>query len=272
MRTERATRQRSLGSNALATSVVLVCRPRPADARAATRRQFYDALEREMPAALDHLTREGHIAPTDLAQATIGPGMEIYSRYSRVATVSGKPVPMREALTAINKAISDYDQKQEGDLDSASRFCLEWLKEHGYDQGAFGDADTLARAKNVAVAAMSELLTAERGAVQLLPLEAYQGDRDTDYSSLPSISTAWEGCMRMVYHLEYEDGGYINGAADVARAMYGNVNSVERLARLLYNHYDRAGDSDNAVIFNTLVTEWPRIMDRMHQPDRARLF
>ncbi len=272
MRTEFSARSNALKTNALASSVVLVCRPRPADARAATRRQFYDALEREMPAALDHLTREGHIAPTDLAQAAIGPGMEIYSRYSRVATVSGKPVPMREALTAINKAISDYDQKQEGDLDSASRFCLEWLKEHGYDQGAYGQAEDLARAKNVAVAAMSELLTAERGAVQLLPLEAYQGDRDTDYSSLPSISTAWEGCMRMVYHLEYEDGGYINGAADVARAMYGNVNSVERLARLLYNHYDRAGDSDNAVIFNTLVTEWPRIMDRMHQPDRARLF
>ncbi len=267
-----ANRLRSLNSNALASSVVLVCRPRPTDAPAATRRQFYDALEREMPAALDHLTREGHIAPTDLAQAAIGPGMEIYSRYSRVATVSGKPVPMREALTAINKAISDYDQKQEGDLDSASRFCLGWLQQHGYDQGAYGQAEDLARAKNVAVAAMSELLTAEQGAVQLLPLEAYQGDRDTDYSSLPSISTAWEGCMRMVYHLEYEDGGYINGAADVARAMYDNVNSVERLARLLYNHYDRAGDSDNAVIFNTLVTEWPRIMDRMHQPDRARLF
>ena len=100
---------------------------------------------------LDQLTREGHIAPTDLAQAAIGPGMQIYSRYSRVETISGEPVSVREALVAINRAIADYDERQEGDLDSESRFCLDWLKQHGYEEGPYGDAETLARAKNVAI-------------------------------------------------------------------------------------------------------------------------
>ena len=124
-----------LQTNALASSVVLVCRPRSDDAPTATRRQFFDSLARELPAALDQLTQKGHIAPTDLAQAAIGPGMEIYSRYSRVETIRGEPVSVREALVAINRAIADYDERQEGDLDSESRFCLDWLKQHGYEEG-----------------------------------------------------------------------------------------------------------------------------------------
>lgn len=125
MRTERPGRSNAVSANALASSVVLVCRPRPGNAPTSTRRQFFDALEKELPAALDQLTRKGHIAPTDLAQAAIGPGMQIYSRYSRVETISGEPVSVREALAAINRAIADYDQRQEGNLDSESRFCLD---------------------------------------------------------------------------------------------------------------------------------------------------
>ena len=107
--------------NALATSVVLVCRPRPEDAPSTTRREFLNALEAEMPAALDNLTREGHIAPVDLAQAAIGPGMQVYSRYSRVETISGDQVTVREALAAITQAIANYDERQEGELDPPTR-------------------------------------------------------------------------------------------------------------------------------------------------------
>ena len=127
MRTELANRPRSLGSNALASSVVLVCRPRPVDAKAATRRQFLDQLAHELPEALDQLTREGHIAPTDLPQAAIGPGMKVYSQYSRVETISGERVTVREALAAINQAIDAYQAQQEGELDADTRFCLRWL-------------------------------------------------------------------------------------------------------------------------------------------------
>ena len=268
MRTERPGRSRAVDSNALASSVVLVCRPRPNDAPVATRSEFSNALEKELPPALDQLTQKGHIAPTDLAQAAFGPGMEIFSRYRRVETISGELVSVREALAAINRAIADYDERQEGDLDSETRFCLDWLKQHGYLEGAYGDAETLARAKNVAVSKLQDvdgLLTAEGGRVKLLPLDAYS---DSEQLTLGN-TTAWKGCFRMAYHLSREDGRGVAGAAEVGREMDGNVESIERLARILYNHYDRKGDSQNAVIFNNLVTEWGNIRSAMD--DREQL-
>ena len=267
MRTERPTGVKR-GSNVLASSVVLVCRPRPDDAPSASRRVFFDALAKEMPEILDQLTHEGHIAPTDLAQAAIGPGMQIYSRYSRVETISGEPVSVREALVAINRAISDYDERQEGDLDSESRFCLDWLKQHGHGEGQYGDAETLALAKNVAIGKLQDvdgLLTAEGGRVKLLPLDAFA---DSEQLTLGN-TTGWKGCFRMAYHLSREDGRGVAGAAEVGLQMDGNVESVERLARILYNHYDRKGDSENAVIFNNLVTEWGNIRTAMD--DREQL-
>ena len=270
MRTERPGRSRAIGSNALASSVVLVCRPRPNDAPTATRSEFFNVLEKELPAALDQLTQKGHIAPTDLAQAAIGPGMQIYSRYGHVETISGEPVSVREALVAINRAIADYDERQEGNLDSESRFCLDWLKQHGYEEGPYGDAETLARAKNVAIRKLQHsdgLLIAEEGKVQLLPLDAFS---DSEQLTLGD-TTAWEGCFRMAYHLNREDGGGIEGAASVGRVMRSNVESVERLGRLLYNHYDRKGDSQNAVVFNNLVTEWQRIREKMSDDEQLNI-
>ena len=269
MRTERPGRSRAIGSNALASSVVLVCRPRSNDAPTAMRSEFFNALEKELPAALDQLTQKRHIAPTDLAQAAIGPGMQIYSRYSRVETISGEPVSVREALTEINRAIADYDERQEGDLDSESRFCLDWLKQHGYEEGAYGEAETLARAKDVTVSKLSSdgLLIAERGRVKLLSLDAFS---DSEQLTL-SDTTAWEGCFRMAYHLNREEGGGIEGAAEVGREMGSNAESVERLARILYNHYDRQGDSQNAVIFNNLVTEWQRIREKMSDEEQLNI-
>ena len=269
MRTELSNRPNSMGANALASSVVLVCRPRPEDAPVATRRQFFDALEKELPEALAQLTQEGHIAPTDLAQAAIGPGMQIYSRYSRVETISGEPVPVREALAAINKAIADYDERQEGDLDSESRFCMDWLKTYDYGEGQYGEAETLARAKNVAISNLNlnRLLTAEGGRVKLLPIDEFGNNRSLTLGNM----TAWEGCFRMAYHLNREDGIGIEGAGTVARAMDGNVESIERLARILYGHYDRKGDSQNAVIFNNLVTSWQDIIREMQNEGQGTL-
>ena len=270
MRTERSARSNALSANSLASSVVLVCRPRPNDAPTATRRQFFNALEEELPAALDQLTRESHIAPTDLAQAAIGPGMQIYSRYSSVATISGEPVPIREALAAINRAIADYDERQEGELDSESRFCLDWLRQHGYAEGRYGDAETLARAKNVVISNLqgSGLLIAEGGRVRLLPIDAFDDSEQLTRDNM----TAWEGCFRMAYHMNFEYGRGIAGAADVGDAMRGTLDSVERLARILYNHYDRNGDSENAVIFNTLVAAWRDIASEMADPRQRTLF
>ena len=254
MRTEMQSRLRSLNYNALASSVILVCRPRPAEAPNATRREFLGALQADLPAALDHLTREGHIAPTDLQQAAIGPGMEIYSRYSSVNTISGEPVTVGDALAAINQAIDNYFEAQEGEIDSESRFCVEWLKEHGLSEGTYGEAELLSQARNVAVESdlLRGLLTAEAGRVKLLRMDEYSPERP-----LSRGMTAWEGCMRMAWHLNREHGAGVAGAADVAREMArlgAEVESVERLARILYNHFDRKSDSANAVAFNNVVT------------------
>ena len=272
MRTERSARSNSLGTNSLASSVILVCRPRPDDAPTATRRQFLDALRSELPNALNSLTSKGHIAPTDLRQAAIGPGMQIYSRYSAVNTVSGDSVPVREALAAINHAIEEYFEAQEGEIDPESRFCVNRLKEHGYAEGGYGEAEVLSQAMNVAIDSdsMRGLLTAEAGRVKLRRMNEYGPDRP-----LSTGMTAWEGCMRMAYHLNREYGEGVAGAANVARQMSGvgaDVESVERLARILYNHYDRKNDSPNAVIFNNLVTSWQDILTQMQEAQSERLF
>ena len=263
MRTEMANRPRSMGSNALSSSVVLVCRPRPEDAPIATRRQFLDALEKDLPAALDHLTRESHIAPVDLAQAAIGPGMEIYSQFSRVETLSGERVSVRDALVQINRVIAEYHQREQGELDPESQFCVAWLRQHGYSVGDYGEAEVLSQAMNVSVDGLASrrLLTAERGIVALLPLDEYGPDRQPPLGEM----TAWEGCFRIAYHLNREYGQGIQGAAEIVQSMGSGAESVERLARILYDHYDSAGDSPNAVIFNSLVTSWQDIQVQAQQ-------
>ena len=271
MRTEKAGRSRQIGSNALASSVILVCRPRVADAPIAARRQFLNELERELPMALDHLTREGHIAPVDLAQAAIGPGMQVYSKYSRVETVSGEPVSVRDALIEINRVISDYHRREQGELDAASQFCVEWLQEYGYAQGEYGRAEVLAQAKNVATEAesLNGLLSSGGGSVKLLRMDDFAPERP-----LSGGMTAWEGCMRMAYHFKSEYGRTVEGAADVARdlsGLDGGIDSVERLARILYDYFDRRNDSSNAVAFNALATSWQDILTRMQSPRSNRL-
>ena len=261
MRTEGKGRLRQIGSNALASSVVLVCRPRPEDAPFATRREFMKALRDDMPDALNQLT-QGHIAPVDLAQAAIGPGMEIYSRYSSVSTIAGVEVTVRDALENINRVIEEYHRREQGELDEESQFCLTWLEQHGYRAGPYGAAELLSQAKNVSIDALRDshrLLTAASGAVQLLDPEEYH-HYERDNPSAPM--TAWEGCFRMLWHLHHEQGEFIDGCAEVAARMVGASESVERLARLLYAHYDRKRDSQNAVLFNNLVSEWREISTR----------
>ena len=284
MRTERSRRPREQGANALASSVVLVCRPRPADAPVASRRDFLDELKEAMQPALDQFTREGHIAPVDLAQAAIGPGMEVYSRYSRVERDSGETVPVREALTYINREIEAYYEQEEGDFDSETRFCVAWLKQYGYAEGRFGEAEVLAIAKVVSIDSMARLLISGGGIVQLRAPDGYYEEVEREEAHkvrtelpLEGITTAWEGCMHMIFHLNLKGGKTIEGAAEVAEAMHNNpdccpLSSVERLARLLYNHYDQHNQSKNAVYFNNLVTSWDKIMSEMEDPKQHEMF
>ncbi len=269
VRMELSVRQRSLGSNALATCVVIVCRPRPADAAIATRRQFLSELEQELPPALEKLTMGGHIGPVDLPQAAIGPGMEIYSRYSKVIRNDGKPVTVRDALVAINDAVARYFEAQEGELDNETRLCLDWARQHGSAAGLYGDAETLAMARNLATSTVNDiqhLMTAKGGKVQLNPISSFAPERKSSEREI----TAWEGCMRMAYHFSHEDGKRVEGAAQVAvYKLNGNTESVERLARILYDHYDRKREPSNALIYNTLVQSMPEIRARADEIERG---
>jgi putative DNA methylase len=145
IRTEMTARQIATTSGALASSIVLVCRPRAESAALATRREFVAAFKRELPPALTKLTHGG-IAPVDLAQASIGPGMAVFSRYAKVLEADGTPMGVRTALQLINQELDEYLTAEEGDLDRETRFALAWFQQFGHGEGAFGDADVLARA------------------------------------------------------------------------------------------------------------------------------
>src|SRR5205085_3718208 len=155
MRTELENRMRGMSSNALASSIVLVCRPCPDNASLATRKEFTTALRRELPEALRNLQR-GNIAPVDLAQAAIGPGMAVFTRYSKVMESDGSPMTVRTALGLINQTLDEVLAEQEGDFDPATRWAVDWFSQFGMQEGAFGEADVPARAKDTAGNALAE--------------------------------------------------------------------------------------------------------------------
>ncbi len=265
LRTEQITGLKG-DKNALTSSIVLVYRPRSENAPAITRTDFLQKLKKEMPPALERLTRIANIRPVDLAQAAIGPGMEIYSRYSKVMRISGEIVPIREVLMHINNEITAYHEKETGEFDPESQFCLTWLQQHGYTEGNFGDAEGLSKAKDVDIAVLNnKLLIAARGKVRLLKPEEYAERENSE------DMTAWEGCLRMAWHLSSgERSGGISGCAAVARAMQ-DYESAQRLARVLYAYYDARGDAESAARYNNLVTQWQYISQSMGSPEQREL-
>ena len=174
MRTEQPKGLRAYAQNALASSIVLVCRRRPADALTATRREFLTALRSELPQAL-RLLRSGNVAPVDLAQAAIGPGMGVYTRYERVLDAAGQPMSVREALALINQILDEVLAEQEGDFDADSRWAVAWFEQHGFDEGEYGIAETLSKAKTRASLAWSKPAFSRRRAARYAcwPLRSY---------------------------------------------------------------------------------------------------
>jgi putative DNA methylase len=254
VRTEWETRTRGNESNALASSIVLVCRPRAAEAPAATRRDFVAALKAELPQALAHLQR-GNIAPVDLAQAAIGPGMAVYTRYAKVLDAEGKPVGVREALALINQTLDEALAEQEGDFDADSRWALAWFEQHGFAEGEFGVAETLSKAKNTSVAGMVEagILASKRGKVCLLRPEELPADWDP--AADPRL-TAWEVVHHPVRALA--SGG--EGAAAELVAKLGSKAEIAReLAYRRYTLCERKKRAAEALAYNGLVQSFPEI-------------
>jgi putative DNA methylase len=254
MRTERGSRSIGIGTNALASSIILVCRPRAADAPTATRREFVAALKAELPQALAHLQR-GNIAPVDLAQAAIGPGMAVYTRYAKVLDAEGKPLRVREALALINQTLDEALAEQEGDFDADSRWALTWFEQSGFAEGEYGVAEQLSKSKNTSVAGMVEagILESKRGKVRLL--EPDELPADWDPATDPRL-TAWE----IVHHLirALASGGE-DAAAGLVAKLGAKAEIARELAYRLYTLCERKKRAAEALAYNGLVQSWPEI-------------
>jgi putative DNA methylase len=254
MRTELGNRMIGSGTNALASSIVLVCRKRAADAPTATRREFVAALKAELPGALRRL-QEGNIAPVDLAQAAIGPGMAVYTRYARVLDAEGKPVPVREALALINQVLDETLAEQEGDFDADSRWALAWFEQHGFEPGEFGVAETLSKAKNTSIDGLVEsgILESRRGKVRLLKPSELPVDWDPEDDRRTNV---WEMLHHLVRVLEH---GGERAAAELVRKYGAQAEIVRELAYRLYTLCERKKRAQEALRYNALVQSWPEI-------------
>jgi putative DNA methylase len=263
MRTELSNRMIGSGTNSLASSIVLVCRPRNAAASSATRREFVAVLKTELPAALRHL-QAGNIAPVDLAQAAIGPGMAVYTRYAKVLDAEGNPVSVREALALINATLDEALAEQEGDFDADSRWALAWFEQNGFAEGEYGVAEVLSKAKVTSVASMahSGILESRRGKVRLLKPEELPENWDPVAAAR---LTAWE----IVHHLVRALGsGGESAAADLVAKLGSKAEAARELAYRLYVIAERKKRATEALAYNGLVQSWPEI-SRLAQDRRS---
>ncbi|WP_454697856.1 DUF1156 domain-containing protein [Arthrobacter humicola] len=262
VRSEMTTRMRGQGSNALASSIVLALRPRPDDALTTDRRAFISALQSELPRALRDL-QHGAIAPVDLPQAAIGPGMAVFSRYASVIESDGKPMTVRSALGRINEILDQVLNEQEGDFDPTSRFAISWYRQHGYSPGVFGEADSLARARNTSIETMvrDEILTSAAGRVALLKPSGLRADYDV---VADAHTSAWEALHHLIRLLETD--GITAAGKFLAAAISRSDNAVDgelvkELAFLLFSLAEKNGWTKDAIAFNSLATAWPEIVE-----------
>ena len=264
MRSEQQYRMVGMNTNALASSILLVCRPRSGDAPTATRREFLDALRSELPEALRKM-QQGNIAPVDLAQAAIGPGMAIFTRYARVLEASGAAVSVRDALALINETLDEVLVEQEGDFDADTRWALAWFEQSGFGEGEYGVAETLSTAKNTSVAGMAEagILTSGAGKVRLLvPAELPQ---DWDPKA-DSRRTVWETTHHLVrVHSQGGDAA----AADIMANIGADAETARDLAYRLYRICDQRNRPQEALGYNALVRSWGEISGLATQARQA---
>ena len=254
VRTEQPGGLREVGRAALASSIVLVCRRRPVDAPLATRKEFLSALKAELPSALLQL-QHGNIAPVDLAQASIGPGMAIFSRYARVVEADGRAMRVRSALTLINQVLDEILTAQEGDFDTETRWALAWFEEQGLEVGPFGKAETLSKAKNTAVNALvlAGIVESSGNRVRLLGRDESQSAWDP---ATEDRLTVWEVTQHLIHTLL---SGGEEAAAALLRRVGGLGETARELAYRLYVLCDRKKWATEALAYNALVVAWPEI-------------
>jgi putative DNA methylase len=299
MRSELSTRNVSRDTNALASSIVLVCRQRPADAPTATRREFIAALKAELPRALrllqglpskdlsshsSSLFSQTGIAPVDLAQAAIGPGMAVYTRYAKVIDAEGNPIPVRAALALINQTLDEALAEQEGDFDADSRWALTWFEQTGFAEGDYGVAEQLSKSKNTSVSGLADagILVAKAGKVRLLKPAELPADWNPDDEKRGKRSEKREGSFltphsshltphwMMVHQLirVLESGGEGAAAALVAK-LGSQAETARELCYRLYTLCERKKRAAEAMAYNGLVQSWPEITRLAQAAPRA---
>lgn len=270
MRTERSVRTIAQGTNALASSIVLVCRKRPADAPQTTRRNLINALRRELRPALKQL-QDSNIAPVDLAQSAIGPGMGVFSRYRQVLESDGTVMSVRSALKIINEEVDLYFNEQVGDLDSASRFCVDLYTQNAFHDIKYGEAEILATAKSTSIPMMASrgILYARGGIVHL-----------RDRSELPEKVDTGEACIWLLTQqlTQVMARGGVEACAQILSNMFGsNGERAKELAYRLYTIAERKNWTNEAYAYNALVASWPDIQARaarlkQEKPEQLDLF
>jgi len=252
--TEREVRSRGLGSNALSTSVVMVCRPRSLSSGTVSRRAFLRELDQVLPEALDEMTKgtgddRSPVAPVDLSQAIIGPGMAVFSKYVAVLEADGTPMSVRTALQLINRFLA------EDDFDHDTQFCLHWFEQYGWKEGKFGDADTLARAKGTSVDGVKQsgVLYAAGGVVRLLKWPEFPTDWDPQADQRLPV---WEALHQLI-RIFKTDGE--SGAGRMLAGVQNKAEATRQLAYRLYTLCERAGWAEDARAYNEIVTSWSAI-------------
>ena len=270
MRTEKEGRSIQNGVNALASSIILVCRKRPADALAVSRREFIRELNGVLPEALDEMTRgsgdeHSPVAPVDLSQSIIGPGMAVFSKYSAVLEADGTPMSVKTALQLINRFLA------EDEFDHDTQFCLHWFEQYGWKEGKFGDADTLARAKGTSVEGVKHagVLFAAAGIVRLIKWTDYPPDWDpTTDQRLP----VWEALHHLIRVFKTEGEA---GAGAVLSTIQAKAEAARQLAYRLYTLCERTGLAEDARAYNEIITSWSAIESaaaKVPSPLQATLF
>lgn len=253
MRTEKVDALKKT-TNSLASSVILVCRNRPTDAPTISRREFIRELNGTLPEALDEMTKgsgddRSPVAPVDLSQAIIGPGMSVFSKYSSVLEADGSPMSVRTALQLINRFLA------EDDFDADTQFCLHWFEQHGWTESVFGEADTLARGKGTSVDGIKEagVIQSGGGKVRLLKWAEYPPDWDPRTDKRTPV---WEALHHLIRALK-QGGESASGA--LLAALGGKAEAVRQLAYRMYTLCERLGQAEDARAYNELITSWTGI-------------
>ncbi|MCC6175192.1 MAG: DUF1156 domain-containing protein [Chloroflexi bacterium] len=268
VRASQKWRMVSVGTNALASYIVLACRPRSTKSLQTDRRSFISELKRELPGALRHL-QQGNVAPVDFAQAAIGPGMAIYSRYSRIIETNGRPMTVRSALSLINQTLTEVLTQEDDEFDAATRWALAWFDQHGFRTGTFGDAELLSKAKVTSIAALVQagIISARAGEVRLLRPDELPVDWDPLTDRRLTVWEATHHLLRVYFHEKAGD----EVAAALLRKIGTNGEIARDLAYRLFNVCEKRQWSQEAQAYNALVLGWPEVSQLAREVSQTML-